>query len=319
MPSRQRKMNSQLDLARDSPSMGFLKLRKPMVRGRRRQREACAMSLMSTWAPKPKGRGSYTTRTMIRTLGVAGHAAGKDPPDPAFAALATGAPRRTEPRRFCPTRGATKVSLLSVFVVVVSLATSVFAPETSCTIDGELAPVCPGTAPRAANGCCWRNGKSEDIENWDGGADTQVVDAGASTDAGEELRQLVCKLDEAGCQAADSGDWGEDYQSGDSTAVDTVRFCIKLKEAAEDISAAAADSERGSSRGSSDAMTKSISEALVDAGKDVALAYVCDRAKVECEEDSGWFSGWFWPVICLVALLAVAGVFSGNKSEGSSG
>ena len=111
-------------------------------------------------------------------------------------------------------------------------------------LDGNLAPVCPGTAPRAANGCCWRNGVSEEIDNYNG---PNVVDEDADLDEGEELLEIVCSFDEAGCKAADSGDWGDEYETGDSTAVDTVRFFAKIKSTVEHVGAAEEQASEGPS------------------------------------------------------------------------
>lgn len=194
--------------------------------------------------------------------------------------------------------------------------------EQSCGIDGH-APVCPGNVPRSADGCCWRNGKSEDIDNYSGG---DVVDSDYVAEVGEEVLEIACVLDQAGCIAADSGDWAEEW--GDSDAADIVKFYAKkLKDTAENLEKMAeaerrAEEEKQSSRRrSSDsssrrrsAKVQATKDYLKDKAKDVAIEYLCDHAKVECEAEGDRV----WPWIVLPIVLVIAYVcYKWKKAEDS--
>jgi hypothetical protein len=176
-----------------------------------------------------------------------------------------------------------------------------------CDIDGPYAPVCPGS--QSANGCCWRNGESETIDSFSA---ANVVDEGADADdEGEEILTIVCELDQAGCEMADSGDWGDDYETGTSNAKDTVRFFASLK----DLSGKIVDAETeidGTDAEKADRRKNFVA----DFAKDIALAYVCDQAKVQCEDESGGGDLWI-ALICLGALGLV--VFACVKSKDDSG
>ena len=192
----------------------------------------------------------------------------------------------------------------------------VVAPETSCSIEGDYAPVCPGTAPRAANGCCWRNGKSENIDNFRPSSGPRVVseDYEVDEDSGESLQQIVCDLDKLGCQAADSGDWGDSYSTGDSSAVDTIKFFIAVKSGDYE---GAAESAGGRRRLGS--LSEFLEGKVKDYAKEITLDYVCDHAKDDFCTPGGDSGGWGWGLLCL-GVFAVGGLLclsSGRKQEGS--
>ena len=204
--------------------------------------------------------------------------------------------------------------LLATLALLVIQTLVAEAAEQSCNIEpgSNYAPVCPGTAPRAANGCCWRNGVSETIDNWNG---PDVVDEDADLDEGEELLELVCRLDKAGCQAADSGDWGEGYDSSSDTsvAIDTVRFFVKFQETVEEAGAVA----EGVTEGPSGVKSKRI-DFIKSKAQDLALGFACNYAKTECEEGSGGGKSWFWILVCFAALAAAVYFACKKKEEDKS-